>query len=520
MKGNWREAAYEERGLLGLTAALLAAILLLNPVGFQGGGMDDWQYLNAARCWIEYGPCLPEDHWQSRWPVIAPLLASLGLLGESRWSAGLPSLLFGLTILTMLWGLFVRTGHARIGSMVTLFVVITPAFTTRLLQPNVEYPELLMLLACAHSMLSYRNSAKRHWAFAAGIFFALSVQARETAAVALPILLLFAWKWARSDIRALIAAAFGTAIPTAVELLIFLVETGNPFYRRTLSIDHTQILSTELKSQPDPNAPPFFNTTYIANWRHQPGIAIHWSVDGLINLVFNAVGGLSLLFNLLLWPVTAGKVSEKESRLIKFAVLAMAYWSFVIVYALAIDPNPRMLLVPILGSQVILAIQLGVLERLGWRLARFMILTAMTVSGLAVILTVAGNHHAEDELEHLLIKFDGQIESDINTRKQLELISGRETLTTVFDDRPLLLVQLGEQCAPWANEKFGEDLSLVRSIDMNPLRSLYQTDAGFFCLFRYRQPIEPKDFLVARFPMLPDEIQKQMGSDARQNFER
>ena len=79
-----------ERGWPWLVALVisLALILIINPVGFLGGGLDDWHYLNAARCWAAHGPCLPQDHWQGRWPVVAPIGASIFLLGENRFSVG------------------------------------------------------------------------------------------------------------------------------------------------------------------------------------------------------------------------------------------------------------------------------------------------------------------------------------------------------------------------------------------------------------------------------------------------
>src|SRR3989337_1984831 len=77
-------------------SALLAALLLviaIAPIGFIGGVWDDWRYLNAARCWREFGPCLPQDHWQGRWPVIAPLALITGLFGESRISVSISPLI-------------------------------------------------------------------------------------------------------------------------------------------------------------------------------------------------------------------------------------------------------------------------------------------------------------------------------------------------------------------------------------------------------------------------------------------
>jgi hypothetical protein len=101
------------RWMVAIVGAL-ALILIVNPVGFVGGGWDDWQYLNAARCWVQHGPCLPTDHWQGRWPIIAPLAAVIALLGESRFSVGLPSLAYSIGSLVLLAWLGNRlAGKAR-----------------------------------------------------------------------------------------------------------------------------------------------------------------------------------------------------------------------------------------------------------------------------------------------------------------------------------------------------------------------------------------------------------------------
>ena len=107
-------------------AAILLAYTLINPVGFLGGGWDDWEYLNAARCWVAHGPCLPTNHWQGRWPLIAPLAASIKLFGESRASIGLPSLLATTVCLPPLSLIGNRLFGAPVGYAGALFFLLTP----------------------------------------------------------------------------------------------------------------------------------------------------------------------------------------------------------------------------------------------------------------------------------------------------------------------------------------------------------------------------------------------------------
>src|SRR5215213_6663382 len=95
-------------------AATFLLLLLVNPIGFIGGGWDDWQYLTAARCWVEYGPCVPRTHWEGRWPVFAPIAAIVALFGESRTTLGLWPLASSVGAATMM----VLVGNRALGKPV------------------------------------------------------------------------------------------------------------------------------------------------------------------------------------------------------------------------------------------------------------------------------------------------------------------------------------------------------------------------------------------------------------------
>src|SRR6188472_870872 len=85
---------WSERRHAWLAVALVVLlVLLINPVGYSGGGRDDTRYLEAARCWVEAGRvCLPHDHWMTRWPAIAPLASAVSLGGLNRTAVGLGTL--------------------------------------------------------------------------------------------------------------------------------------------------------------------------------------------------------------------------------------------------------------------------------------------------------------------------------------------------------------------------------------------------------------------------------------------
>ena len=126
-------------------AAILLAYTLINPVGFLGGGMDDWQYLNAARCWVAHGPCLPYDHWQARWPLVAPLALAIRLIGENRFSVGLPSLIATIACLPPLAMIGNRLFAPPVGFGAMLIFLLVPSVAVELTDPNVEIIEFALL---------------------------------------------------------------------------------------------------------------------------------------------------------------------------------------------------------------------------------------------------------------------------------------------------------------------------------------------------------------------------------------
>ena len=257
--------------------------------------MDDWQYLRAARCWREFGPCLPYDHWQARWPVIAPIAALTSLLGENRWSVGLAALVPGIVSLILLTLIGNRLMGRPIGYVAALLLLFTPTFSTQLLDPSVEATELGFCLLSAWILLRFGRSNSFLASLFCGLFLGLAFQVRETSfsAVILISMLLISWPH-RPALRLWLAAGVGFILPIAVEFCSFFSETGDPLWRRKLSIAHTQIKSTELLGPIDRVHSPFFNPAYIANWRREPGVHIHWIIDGLVNMFVNANAGLSL----------------------------------------------------------------------------------------------------------------------------------------------------------------------------------------------------------------------------------
>lgn len=475
----------------------LALILVVNPVGFLGGGLDDWHYLNAARCWAEHGPCLPQDHWQGRWPVVAPLGASIFLLGENRFSVGLPSLGYALGCLLLISHLGNRLFGSTVGTMSALLFLAAPIVGIELLDPGAGSAELLFLLASASFVVAYTRQKRRWQAFAAGLAWSLAFQVRETAIVGLPLLLIAAWVYARDDRRALLLAALGAAVPLAAEMLIFWQQTGDPLWRRTLAVAHTQIPSSELLGPIDRDGSPFFNPAYIANWRHEPGISLHWAIDGLANLVVNLKAGTTIAVALILTPMLAATLTHRERVGLLLCLAAALWWAGALIYALAVDPKARMMLVPLVLTAIAVALLLRQLMRRGSTALALAIVAAMWLVGMTAILSHPHLRTSEAKAREWARHYPGEIEIDLTGRRNLALVPETAEFAETGSGRRYLVIRLNIDCRRWAERSFGGDLTMVERVALSPNERI-APDRGNLCLFRYNRPIDPRAITQAK----------------------
>ena len=476
--------------------ATLGLILLVNPVGFVGGGWDDWQYLNSARCWVEHGPCLPHDHWQGRWPVIAPIAAMISLFGESRLTIGLPSLIYAIGCLFLLARLGNRLVRAPVGYLASLVLLAMPIFGVELLGPNAEHPELFWLLAAANFIEAYARNQSWMLAFAAGLSWSLAFQVRETAVAALPLLAVAGWMLARRDISAIAAAAMGAAIPLLLELIAYYAATGDPLWRRHLSVAHTNIPSTELVGQVDHSKPPFFNPDYIAGWKHQPGIKLHWTVDGLLNLVANVMAGLGIGLSLVLAAAFWRRLERTERQWVGWTISAGLFWACFLIYVLAIDPKPRMMFVPVTLTALTLAILLRRLWRTGSAPLASATLAICWGVGMANILLHPQVRTSEQLASQWAAQHPRTIETSETTRRHLALTPAANGFADLSSDRPMLLIKVGSECRDWARHNLPGKLDLADQASFGPLDRL-AGGQGSLCLFRYKAPTHPAEISEA-----------------------
>ncbi len=322
--------------------AVLLALVLPNPAGYVGGGGDDWYYVEAARCAVGHGWCVPETHWATRWPLVAPMAAVFAMLGDGPWQAALVPFVYTLIALT----LFTRLVEATCGRSKALVggiaLAATASIAKGLLQPNVETVELAWLLAAVTTGRGalIHNDVRR--ALLAGFFLGVAIQTRMTSLAWIPILGVGLLLVPPPQRRLAFPALLGVAVPVGLEMMAYWRMAGDPLLSQHLSAAHTRIASSELPPGVDLTRSPLFNPQFIGGWHPVMDIDLHWTVNGVVNLLVNPQMGPVLVAALVLLWLRRKTLSLRSPDSVMMA--AAVLYSGTLIYALAIDPKARMFL--------------------------------------------------------------------------------------------------------------------------------------------------------------------------------
>jgi 4-amino-4-deoxy-L-arabinose transferase-like glycosyltransferase len=348
---------------LALVLAALLLLALVNPFGYRGGGADDWYYLEAARCAVaHHGPCLPTTHWAARLPIVLPVAGAIALFGETRAALAGVALLHSCAAIALFVLLVQRQSGRLEAGIAGLALVATPVVTLQLAALNIETVELTWALGALFCLQNAVRGGDRRWAWVAGMLLGIAILARTTSLLLVPIAAIgFALRPALRRYAA--PAAAGLAALLALDALGYWLAAGDPLRDWRLALGHAQIPSTEIATPLGAHESPLFNRHLIAGWHRTMGVHVHWSIDALLNLFADPVIGLTLLV------ATALLLAERRTapRVIWWLAGAAALDFGGLVYALAIDPKPRMFLLVLCAICAITGLIGAQIWRRGWR---------------------------------------------------------------------------------------------------------------------------------------------------------
>ena len=477
--------------IVGLGAAILV-LLLLNPGGYIGGGQDDWRYIEAVRCWREHGPCLPHDHWQTRWPLIAPTAALTSILGESRLTVSLAPLLASVSAVFLLAAVGNKLFGRPVGWLGALAFAAIPAFSFQFTDLTVESTELSLVFGGFLAALYWETEGRAIFAIAAGLLLSLAFQTRETSIVAA----LFTGSWillrrSRAPSHFLVYASLGFSLPLLVEFLTFAISAGDPFWRRRLAMHHVLIPSSELLGPVDPQHGPFFNLAYIDHWRRISGIHVHWSLDWLLNLMFNGTAGLSLVMVPLILLLGRKSVDKQSKHVAAILWLAGLAYAGMLALVFALDPKPRVMMVPLAMTSLALALVTYRLKQQG----RAKLSSASWAAVLLLWLPLHVGHRRTDVVESharaWIASFPREIEIDENSRRHLALLPEAQALPPVGSGHRYWIYMSLHGCAELLGPKGlpGRSLEKIDFVSVYAVELRHLESRTSLCLLRWNEPL-------------------------------
>lgn len=221
-----------------LVAAVFIASVALYWHGFGPMG-DAERYVAAALEWRENSPYLGETHWALRHLFVLPMTAAFTAFGSSEFAATLPNILYaaGLVAVTFLFGRK-YLGEPE-GATAAILIAISAFFVSRTTEVGVYGAEVFFAALSSWLFVAAQFERRRvALLIAAGAVAGLAWTIREqtlSLVVAFGLLTLIGRRQVLLSLFA-IGAGFGSVL--LLELLVYWLAAGDPFYRYNIDLHH------------------------------------------------------------------------------------------------------------------------------------------------------------------------------------------------------------------------------------------------------------------------------------------
>jgi hypothetical protein len=225
----------------------------------------------------------------------------------------------------------------------------------------------------------------------------------------------------------------------ALDMAIYGVVSGDPLHHFRLALGHGGIPSAELDPHVDTTRSPLFNPDYIAGWRREAGIGWWWPIDPWLNLIASPRIGIGLIGLALAAANGWRSLPAVWARRIKLILGGVLIVSLGLVYALAVDPKPRMFLALAAAIALTLAALTVAASRHGRGLLAACIAVLVILSGLLTLSRIPGTRALEARGRQWIAANPQKIEIDPHALTTLTLLPEARALPGPGSGKPLRL---------------------------------------------------------------------------------
>lgn len=224
------------------SAVLALAFIIAAAYYWSGLGPGDAErYLRAALLWQD-GPWLGDTHWALRHLFVLPMAASFAAFGASETAAILPNFLYAALTVAVTWTFGRRFLGTRDGFIASMLVATSAFFVARPLELDVYGAEAFFAALAMWLFIAANESRSRGITLlAAGIAAGLAWTVREQSAYLIVVFALLIALERREVLRSLVLVGGGFSVVIALELAIYALAAGDPFYRYGIDLGHREI---------------------------------------------------------------------------------------------------------------------------------------------------------------------------------------------------------------------------------------------------------------------------------------
>ncbi|RDE07303.1 glycosyltransferase family 39 protein [Sphingomonas aracearum] len=416
-------------GPLQLIAIALGAWVIADlsfhfrPTNYFGGSSDEQRYLESALRWITNGPHPGRTHWSLRHPLVLSLVASFRQFDVSMWALQLVPRLYGDLLVSFSTVMMARAAGLRAAGTWLLLALFTPALHQSATNLGPEIVELAFAAISGWLFWEARGGGRGAGLAMAGsgLFIALAIMTRETAACLLPI---YAVAWWRGRMGWPLAFAFvaGFLPPLLIDNGWLWLRSGDPLYRLHVDSAHTGIYSAHLTGGVY-HGRVFLNPDLASRWTQAGPIKLFWLTDPIMN--FFAAPEFALLF--FAWALlffsrhTRPARGSATARLMPWLLAVTIACYLIVTWVLTLRPQPRYYLVALYAASIAVALLLNgpAATRAAQRMRQIALALVLVCGGLTILLSPDRQRDARLILPWLKAHPDARLHIDPANRDRI-----------------------------------------------------------------------------------------------------